>query len=227
MIQGGFHVDRVPEHHRIGDHAKRAELVFLILAIRLSDFAAPAVADGPDHPMTALAPVELCEDTPTIGRVVDIVEQVDGLVGRSQFHDRACQAGGTFASQKRAHQFRGLYGAELSATSRSNDCHGPGPSARSVVCGRHAFDLVEALARKVEELRSGGPRWLNHLFIAAPNTLTFFAGQRQVAIGPTRLYEFDFEGGRDGSYRASLTLPIKHSSSLSVQRVGSEGEELS
>ena len=102
-----------------------------------------------------------------------------------------------------------------------------GPSGRSVVCGRHAFDLVEALARKVDELRSGGPRWLNHLFIAAPNTLTFFAGQRQVAIGPTRLYEFDFEGGRDGSYRASLTLPIKHSSSLSVQRVGSEGEELS
>ena len=30
--------------------------------------------------MTALAPVELCEDTPRIGRVVDIVEQVDGLL---------------------------------------------------------------------------------------------------------------------------------------------------
>lgn len=97
-----------------------------------------------------------------------------------------------------------------------------GSSAQSVICGRHAFDLVEALAKKVEELRSGGPRWINHLFIAAPNTFTFFAGQRQVAIGPTRLYEFDFEGGRDGSYRASLTLPINYSSSVSVQRVGSD-----
>ena len=50
MIQGGFHADRVPEHDRIGDQAERAKLVFLTLAIRLSDFAALAVADGPGSP---------------------------------------------------------------------------------------------------------------------------------------------------------------------------------
>ena len=87
-----------------------------------------------------------------------------------------------------------------------------GPSARAVACGRHAFDLAEALAKKVVELTGGGARSLNHLFIAAPNTLAFFTGQRQVVLGPTRLYEFDFEGGRGGSYRPSLTLPITHRS---------------
>lgn len=90
-----------------------------------------------------------------------------------------------------------------------------GPGARSVVCGRHAFDLAAALAKKVAELKTHGARGLNHLFIAAPNTLTFFVGQRQVALGPTRLYEFDFDGGRDGSYRPSLTLPITHLSNTS------------
>ena len=40
--------------------------------------------------MAAFAAIDLCEDAPTIGRVVDIVEQVDGLVDASQFHDRAC-----------------------------------------------------------------------------------------------------------------------------------------
>lgn len=85
-----------------------------------------------------------------------------------------------------------------------------GPGARSVVCGSHAFDLAETLVKKVVELRRGRKRWLIHLFIAAPNTFTFFLGQRQVALGPTRLYEFDFEGYESGTYRPSLTLPINH-----------------
>ena len=91
---------------------------------------------------------------------------------------------------------------------------GTGASARFVVCGRHAFDLAEALVKKVVELRVDGTRRLNHLFIAAPNTFTFFTGQRQVALSPVRLYEFDFEGGRAGSYCPSLTLPIGHSSNV-------------
>ena len=90
-----------------------------------------------------------------------------------------------------------------------------GASARFVVCGHHAFNLAEALVKKVIEVRGGGSRVLKHLFIAAPNTLTFFTGQRQLALGPVRLYEFDFEGTRDGSYCPSLTLPISHSSNAS------------
>ena len=84
-----------------------------------------------------------------------------------------------------------------------------GAGARKVVCGRHAFDLAECMAQKVVELRSPGSEALNHLFIAAPNTFTFLAGQRNAVMGPTRLYEFDFERQRHRTYRASLTLPIR------------------
>ena len=49
---------------------------------------------------------------------------------------------------------------------------------------------------------------LTHLFVAAPNAFTFFLGQRQTALGPVRLYEFDFDGGRGRSYSAALTLPL-------------------
>jgi hypothetical protein len=47
-----------------------------------------------------------------------------------------------------------------------------------------------------------------HLFIAAPDTLTFFLGQRQPFLGRAQLYEFDFGGGRGGSDAPSLRLPI-------------------
>lgn len=87
-----------------------------------------------------------------------------------------------------------------------------GASSRFVLCGCHAFSLAEALSKKVAELRKDGVRILNHLFIAAPNSFTFFTGQRLVSISPVRLYEFDFEGERGGSYFPSLTLPISYSS---------------
>ena len=87
-----------------------------------------------------------------------------------------------------------------------------GSGARSVVCGRHAFELAEALAKRVVKLRAGSVKTLSHLFVAAPNGFTFFAGQRAIVLGPTRLYEFDFEGERGGTYRPSLTLPLSHPS---------------
>jgi len=47
-----------------------------------------------------------------------------------------------------------------------------------------------------------------HLFVAAPGGFSFYLGQRQVSVGTVTLYEFDFEGGRGGSYQAALTLPV-------------------
>jgi len=81
-----------------------------------------------------------------------------------------------------------------------------GPSARVVRCGRHAFELAEAAMRAVRTARSAAG--LTHLFIAAPNALTFFLGQRRPMLGRVRLYEFDFEGGQSATYAAALTLPI-------------------
>ncbi len=83
------------------------------------------------------------------------------------------------------------------------DC---GAGARSVVCGRHAFGLAERLTA---EIRAQGTLQRRvHLFMAVPGGLSFFLGQRHVAIGPLTLYEYDFEGARGGSYEPSLSLPI-------------------
>jgi len=47
---------------------------------------------------------------------------------------------------------------------------------------------------------------VTHIFIAAPNALTFFLGQRTPVLGSIRLYEYDFEGGHNRSYSPSMTL---------------------
>lgn len=80
-----------------------------------------------------------------------------------------------------------------------------GARADSVKCGRHAFDLAQAIVTATRRAGAGGHV---HLFLAAPNALSFFLGQRRPLLGPVTLYEFDFEGRRDASYRASLSLPM-------------------
>jgi hypothetical protein len=44
------------------------------------------------------------------------------------------------------------------------------------------------------------------MFIAAPNGFTFFLGQHHRATGLSTLYEWDFEGRRDGGYSEGLTI---------------------
>lgn len=80
-----------------------------------------------------------------------------------------------------------------------------GSGRQTVHNGRHADEIAAAAAHALHELP---PAPMLHLFIAAPNALTFFLGQRQMSLGPTLLYEHDFEGTRDRSYRPSLKLPI-------------------
>ncbi|MDE4914626.1 SAVED domain-containing protein [Methylobacterium sp. 092160098-2] len=82
-----------------------------------------------------------------------------------------------------------------------------GSGARSVLCGRHASDLAEALTARIRSERSPGDGPV-HLFVAAPNAFTFLLGQRQIAIGRTCLYEFDFDDARGGTYVPSFFLPL-------------------
>jgi hypothetical protein len=83
-----------------------------------------------------------------------------------------------------------------------------GSGAQSVKSGRHAFDLADAATQAVRSLIAGSGPSMTHLFVAAPNAFTFFLGQRRVVLGAVRLYEFDFEGGRNRSYVPSLSLPL-------------------
>jgi hypothetical protein len=83
---------------------------------------------------------------------------------------------------------------------------GTGP--RSIKAGRHAWDLVQQLVARIRATTTGGHA---HLFLAAPNAVSFFVGQHRRMVGPTTLYEFDFEGERDATYRPSLSLPSQPS----------------
>jgi CBASS immunity sensor of nucleotide second messenger signals len=90
-----------------------------------------------------------------------------------------------------------------------------GTGSQSVVCGRHAFELADAATGAIREARSGKSAGLTHLFIAAPNSFTFFFGQRRRMLGQVRLYEFDFDGQRERSYMPALTLPLNPTQSTS------------
>jgi hypothetical protein len=79
-----------------------------------------------------------------------------------------------------------------------------GTSRQSVQCGRHAQILADAF---LAELRKAGTGLVTHIFIAGPNAFAFFLGQNQPAIGPVVIYEWDFEGTRDATYRPGLRLP--------------------
>lgn len=82
---------------------------------------------------------------------------------------------------------------------------GYGPTA--IEGADHAAALAAAL---VEELRKARPARtaVVHLFSAAPNSLLFFLGQHREAIGRVQIYEFDFSLERDGSYAASIAIPL-------------------
>ncbi|MET4691230.1 SAVED domain-containing protein [Sinorhizobium fredii] len=90
-----------------------------------------------------------------------------------------------------------------------------GAGAQSVACGRHAFELADAATNAVRKARPAGSG-CTHLFIAAPNAFSFFLGQRQAALGPVRLYEFDFEQAR--TYTPALTLPISAGNGSQYER---------
>jgi SMODS-associated and fused to various effectors sensor domain len=59
-------------------------------------------------------------------------------------------------------------------------------------------DAVTARLRATHP-HKGGQR-TTHLFIAGPNAFAFFLGQHHVALGPTAVYEWDFEGRPGSTY---------------------------
>lgn len=80
-----------------------------------------------------------------------------------------------------------------------------GHSQQVVRCGGHAWSLAEAVVGKLSEIRSPGKNFaLVHLFLSGPNGFAFYLGQNQKAIGPVKVYEWDFEGG--GGYSPGIAL---------------------
>lgn len=82
-----------------------------------------------------------------------------------------------------------------------------GPSQASVKCGAHAWSYAETVVKQLRQARTEGwPTGRLHVFIAAPNGFAFFLGQHQQPLGPIALYEWDFDGLRDSSYRLGIQI---------------------
>ena len=81
-----------------------------------------------------------------------------------------------------------------------------GPSYQSVRSGSHAAAMVTSSAARYVLPPRAGPA-VCILFIAGPNAFAFFLGQSQAALGPASIYEWDFDGLRDGDYSVGLELP--------------------
>ena len=71
LVERRVHVDRVPEHDDVDHQPERAELVLLAFAVALAQLAALAVEDDAGELVAALAAVELDQDAPPVGLVVD------------------------------------------------------------------------------------------------------------------------------------------------------------
>jgi SMODS-associated and fused to various effectors sensor domain len=67
--------------------------------------------------------------------------------------------------------------------------------------------LAETVVQRLRDVADTGHRYKRvHAFISAPNGFSFFLGQHQQAIGPTTLYEFDFENKRGGGYTPGIMV---------------------
>ena len=108
------HVQGVPEHHHVDHQAQRPELVLLAFAVALADLATLAVEDRPRHAVATLSAVQLREDAPAVGLVIDVGQQVERLGHPPQFADRPRQGRGAAAPQQRTDQLRGADGPRAS-----------------------------------------------------------------------------------------------------------------
>ncbi len=91
LADGFLHVDGVPMHDGVESEARGAKLLFLSLLERTPDFAAFAVVNAVAEAMAQFGMVELGQDAPAERRIIDVVQDVDGLGDPAGFGERACQ----------------------------------------------------------------------------------------------------------------------------------------
>ena len=108
LADGFLHVDGVPMHNGIEGETQASQLLFLSLLKRTSDFAAFAMMDTPAKAVTQFRVVELGQDAPPKGLVVDVVKNVDGLGDPADFRESARQGGWLVPDLERPHDARRL-----------------------------------------------------------------------------------------------------------------------
>ena len=89
LVERGLDVGCVPECDGVQRQAEGAELLFLFLAVGLSDLAAIAVANAAGQAVPELLAIELSEDASALFFAVDVPEQVQRLDDAAEFGERA------------------------------------------------------------------------------------------------------------------------------------------
>lgn len=79
-----------------------------------------------------------------------------------------------------------------------------GPSQQSISGGQAACQIADNIARELRHHKATSDQRTVHLFAACPNSLLFFLGQQHKSLGPTVIYEFDFDGEGNRSYQPSF-----------------------
>ncbi|MCB5411226.1 SAVED domain-containing protein [Pseudogemmobacter faecipullorum] len=79
-----------------------------------------------------------------------------------------------------------------------------GAAQVSVAGGEHALSIAAFAGQAVSDLAQPGGR--THVFISAPNAVSFFLGQQADSMGVCIPYEFDLKKEVDASYRPSFEI---------------------
>lgn len=111
LVQCGVLVAGVPEHDGVDDEPEGAELVFLPFAVALAELTSLAVEDCSGQGVPAFGAIELGEDAPTVGFVVQVGEQVEGFGYPAEFGDGPAERRWSAAALQDAKKFGGPHGA--------------------------------------------------------------------------------------------------------------------
>ncbi len=112
VLQGTLHVHRVPNDDCVDHQPEGGELVFLPLAVALSQLASLAVEHHPRQPMSAFATIELGQNPPAIRLVVQVVQQEQGLDHPPELLQGTGELGRLRAALEHAHQRLAVAGAQ-------------------------------------------------------------------------------------------------------------------
>ena len=93
--EGSVEVAGVPQHDGVKDEVEGAELVFLAFPVALAQLAPLAVEDLAGESVACFGAVELGEDAPPVGLVVEVGKKVEGLGDPAELGDGTPGRGGS------------------------------------------------------------------------------------------------------------------------------------
>ena len=102
LSQGGIHIDGIPQDDEVDHEAEGAKLVLLAIAVALAQLPTAPMEDDTGELVALFTPVELDQDAPAVGLVVNVSQQVLGLDDAAEFRQRLGQPGAEGPSARKS-----------------------------------------------------------------------------------------------------------------------------